>query len=138
MAQPESSAEHSVLVVEDNEHTAYMLEFILRRAGYAVTVAPDGRAAATIIDESSPVDAVVLDLMLPYVSGEDLILKIREQAGWRTIPVLVLSGRILEQDIVNALELGANDYLTKPFRPPELLARLKRMIATREESGPST
>lgn len=138
MTEPESSAEHSVLVVEDNEHTAYMLEFILRRAGYAVTAAPDGRAAAAIIDESPPADAVILDLMLPYVSGEDLILKIREQAGWRTIPVLVLSGRILEQDIVNALGLGANDYLTKPFRPPELLARLKRMIATREEARPLT
>ncbi len=127
-----------MLVVEDNEHTAYMLEFILRRAGYVVTVAPDGRAAAAIVDQSPPVDVVVLDLMLPYVSGEDLILKIREQAGWRRTPVLVLSGRILEHDIVNALELGANDYLTKPFRPPELLARLKRMIATREESGSST
>lgn len=138
MAQPESSATHRVLVVEDNEHTAYMLEFILRRSGYAVTVAPDGRAAAAIIDDSAPVDAVVLDLMLPYLSGEDLILKIREHPGWRAIPILVLSGRILEQDIVNALELGANDYLTKPFRPPELLARLKRMIATREESGQLT
>lgn len=127
-----------MLVVEDNEHTAYMLEFILRRAGYAVTAALDGRAAARIIEESPPADAVVLDLMLPYLSGEDLILKIREQQGWHAIPVLVLSGRILEQDIVNALELGANDYLTKPFRPPELLARLKRMIATREESGALT
>lgn len=125
-----------MLVIEDNEHTAYMLEFILRRSGYAVTVAPDGRAAAAIIEKSPPADAVVLDLMLPYLSGEDLILMIREQPAWRTIPILVLSGRILEQDIVNALKLGANDYLTKPFRPPELLARLKRMIATREESGP--
>lgn len=134
MNDPDTNTHHEVLVVEDNEHTAYMLRFILERFGYRVRVAADGRAARQAIEDAAPPDAVVLDLMLPYVSGEDVLAAMREHADWRYVPILVLSGRILERDIVRALEGGANDYLTKPFRPPELLARLKRMIATREDA----
>jgi len=135
MAETTPHSGFDVLLVEDNEHTAYMLEFILKRSGYNVRVAADGRAARKLIKEGPPADVVLLDLMLPYVSGEDLITLMREQGDWRFVPILVLSGRLLEQDIVKALSLGANDYLTKPFRPPELLARLKRMIAVRAEAG---
>jgi DNA-binding response OmpR family regulator len=70
--------------------------------------------------------------MLPYVSGYELITIARDNPKWSYVPILVVSGKVLEQDIVKALDLGANDYVTKPFRPQELLARVRRLVATRE------
>lgn len=119
---------HRALVVEDNEHIAYMLNFMLERAGYEVLVAEDGQAAQAVIRSDEPVDVVVLDLMLPYISGFQLISDIRGDAHWQHVPILVLSGKVLEEDIVKAFDLGANDYVTKPFRPEELLARLRRLV----------
>ncbi len=132
MAKLLPHADHEVVVIEDNEHTAHMLKFILERSGYTVRVALNGRAAREMVEASPAPDAVVLDLMLPYVSGEELIAIIRDTPDWRYVPILVLSGRVLEGDIVRAFELGVNDYVTKPFRPAELLVRLKRLIEARE------
>jgi DNA-binding response OmpR family regulator len=125
-------ATHRALVVEDDEHIAYMLEFMLRRAGYDVLLAEHGRAAQTIIENVPPVDVILLDLMLPYVSGYQLIEEIRERHQWQHVPIVVLSGKVLEQDVVRALDLGATDYVTKPFRPQELLARLRRVVSDHE------
>jgi len=127
---------HRALVVEDNEHVAYMLEFFLRRAGYDVTSVLNGRDAQAAIGNVTPVDVVLLDLMLPYVSGYRLITEIRDDPLWQHVPIVVISGKVLEQDIVRALDLGANDYITKPFRPEELLARLRRIVADHERLAP--
>ena len=123
---------HRALVVEDNEHVAYMLRFMLERAGYDVILAPNGRDGQAAIRNIEPVDVVLLDLMLPYVSGYQLITEIRDDHDWQYTPIVVLSGKVLEDDIVRALELGANDYVTKPFRPEELLARLRRVVIENE------
>lgn len=123
---------HRALIVEDNEHIAFMLEFMMQRAGYDVTSVDNGRDAQAAIDNLEPVDIIILDLMLPYVSGYQLIVEIRDHPTWQSVPILVLSGKVLEDDIVRALDLGANDYVTKPFRPAELLARARRLIADRE------
>jgi DNA-binding response OmpR family regulator len=128
VARLEQSGTHRALVVEDNEHVAYMLEFILKRAGYDVILAADGQEAQAVIRNVEPVDVVVLDLMLPYISGFQLISEVRSDPHWQHVPVLVLSGKVLEEDIVKAFDLGANDYVTKPFRPEELLARLRRLV----------
>lgn len=135
VAQIQSFSTHRALVVEDNEHVAYMLEFILRRAGYEVIAAANGRDAQAAIDNIAPVDVIVLDLMLPYVSGYQLIREVRDNTSWRHVPIVVLSGKVLEEDIVKALDLGANDYITKPFRPEELLARLRRIVADHGRLG---
>lgn len=119
-------------MVEDNEHVAYMLEFMLERAGYDVILAANGRDAQAAVTNIEPVDVVLLDLMLPYVSGYQLIGEIRDDHDWQYVPIVVLSGKVLEDDIVKALDLGANDYVTKPFRPEELLARLRRVVADNE------
>lgn len=119
-------------MVEDNEHVAYMLDFILKRAGYEVISASNGRDAQAAIDNILPVDVVLLDLMLPYVSGYQLITEMRDNLLWQHVPIVVLSGKVLEEDIVRALDLGANDYITKPFRPEELLARMRRIVADHE------
>lgn len=128
----ESFRTHRALVVEDNEHVAYMLKFMLERAGYDVILAANGRDALTAIENVEPVDAILLDLMLPYVSGFQIISDVRADHDWQNVPIVVLSGKVLEEDIVEALDLGANDYVTKPFRPDELLARIRRAIADTE------
>lgn len=122
-----------VLVVEDNAHTAYLLKFMLQRAGYDVLIATNGRDAQSVIDNVSPVDVILLDLMLPYMSGEQLISELRDNPAWQRVPIIVISGKVLEKDVVKALDLGANDYVTKPFRPHELLARVRRMISQHDE-----
>jgi DNA-binding response OmpR family regulator len=119
---------HRVLVIEDNAHTAYLLQFMLQRVGYDVIVAVNGRDAMSVIENLTPVDAILLDLMLPYVSGYQIIRELKENTRWQHVPVIVLSGKVLEQDIVKALDLGANDYVAKPFKPQELLARVRRLI----------
>lgn len=135
VAQLKNLNTRRALVVEDNGHVAHMLEFILQRAGYDVIVAANGRDAQSAIENIQPVDVILLDLMLPYVSGYQLITDIRDNAAWRYVPIVVVSGKVLEDDIVEALDLGANDYVTKPFRPPELLARLRRIVADHEQPG---
>lgn len=116
------------LVVEDSEYTAYFLTFMLERAGYEVVAIDNGRDAEKLIESGeSSFDIILLDLMLPHVDGFQLLMKIRESSAWQRIPVVVLSGRTLESDVVRAFELGADDYVMKPFRPQELLARLSRL-----------
>ncbi|MGI9261004.1 MAG: response regulator transcription factor [Woeseiaceae bacterium] len=131
-APAENFSLHRALVVEDNEHVAYMLRFMLERAGYDVILAANGRDALEAIENIEPVDTILLDLMLPYVSGFQIISDVRANHDWKYVPIVVLSGKVLEEDIIQALDLGANDYVTKPFRPDELLARLRRVIADNE------
>lgn len=138
VAQLKTINTHRALVVEDNEHVAYTLDFILKRAGYDVIPIANGRDAQAAITNLVPVDVILLDLMLPYVSGFQLIREIREDVLWQHVPIVVLSGKVLEEDIVRALDLGANDYVTKPFRPEELLARLRRQVADQTRMAPKS
>jgi len=135
VARAQHISTHRALVVEDNEHVCYMLEFILKRAGYDVNAVNNGRDAQAAIEHLEPVDVIVLDLMLPYISGYQLITELRDNPDWQHVPIVVLSGKVMEHDIVKALDLGANDYITKPFRPEELLARLRRIVADHERLG---
>lgn len=117
-----------ILVVEDNEDLAQLLSYILQREGYEVTQLSDGKGVAEYVEDGAPPEAVLLDVMLPYANGFELLEKIRGSASWSRVPVLVLSGKTHEEVIVRALDSGANDYLSKPFQPQELLARLRRLI----------
>ena len=91
----------------------------------------DGRAARQLITEIEPPDLIMLDIMLPYCDGFELIAAIRAQDGWHTIPILMLSSKGSERDIARALDAGADDYIVKPFKPDELKARLRRMLRSR-------
>jgi two-component system, OmpR family, response regulator len=117
-----------VLVVEDNEHAAYLLRTLLERAGYEVIVSPDGRDALAKLGSIEPVDLVTLDLMLPYVSGYQVLIEARQNPKWRRVPIIVVTARTLEMDAVRALETGATDFVRKPFSPEELIARVRRAI----------
>jgi two-component system alkaline phosphatase synthesis response regulator PhoP len=117
-----------VLVVEDNSHAAYLLRVLLERAGYTVSVSVDGHDAVARLKTMEPVDLVLLDLMLPYVSGYQVLIEARSDPRWARVPVIVVTARTLEMDAVRALETGANDFVRKPFQPDELLARVRRAI----------
>lgn len=132
---PSSSFPHAgrpvALVIEDDDQIAYLLQFILHREGFEARVVRDGRAAQRLIQEMQPPAVVILDLMLPYVDGMQLLFQMRAQARWIGQPVLVLSAKSQEKDIVRALDAGANDYMVKPFKAEELRARIRRLL-TRE------
>ncbi len=117
-----------ILLVEDDESLAETLRYNLIREGYSVTWSADGEDALKQASSKNP-DLVILDLMLPKLDGFDVCRRIRKE---RDVPILILSARDDETDKVVGLELGADDYVTKPFGLKELLARVRAMIRRSE------
>ncbi|MDE2600266.1 MAG: response regulator [Rhodocyclaceae bacterium] len=126
--QNASASPLSVFVVEDDDNILQVLRFMLQRQGYQVAHASDGRAARAHIEASKPPALVLLDVMLPYVDGFEIINIIRTHPVWASVPIVMLTAKTMEHDIVRALDAGANDYVLKPFQPNELLARLRRFL----------
>ncbi len=120
------SAAASVLIVEDDELTATLLKFLLERERYSVHLAADGRAGLDYIEQHAPASVVLMDVMLPYVDGFELLRALRAHAQWQATRVIMLSARSQGSDIARALDAGADDYLIKPFKPEELFARIRR------------
>lgn len=118
----------TILLVEDDEVTAYMLKFMLEREGYDVTHVPDGKQASETINSEHHFSLALLDVMIPYKSGVELIADIRNLPSWDKIPVIMLSGKSQEKDIIDALDAGAADYIVKPFKPGEVLARIRKSV----------
>jgi two-component system, OmpR family, phosphate regulon response regulator PhoB len=116
-----------ILVVEDEAAIAELIALNLRHAGHEVQTAADGEAAQLAVRERLP-DAVVLDWMLPGTSGIALSRLWRGDPRTRTLPLLMLTARAEERDLVQGLDAGADDYLTKPFSPQELLARVRALL----------
>jgi len=128
-----SETKRSVLVVEDEESLALGVRDALRHAGYEVDVVLDGGAAQTAL-QSSSFDLVVLDLMLPGVNGLDVLRELREQNT--SIRVLILTALSDEDDVLKCFELGADDYMAKPFSPRELVARVDAQFRRASGDGP--
>lgn len=116
-----------ILVVEDETALTTLLTYNLERNGYRVTVAPDGDEALLRIAEETP-DLVLLDWMLPKVSGIEVCRRIRSNPKSRNLPIVMLTARGEEGDRVRGLETGADDYVTKPFSMVELIARLHAVL----------
>jgi two-component system phosphate regulon response regulator PhoB len=114
-----------ILLVEDEDALVEILRYNLERAGFEVVSARDGEEALTLIAERPP-DLVVLDWMLPHLSGIEVCRRLRRDDG--AIPVIMLTARAEEADKVRALNTGADDYLTKPFSPGELAARIQAVL----------
>ena len=117
----------SVLIVEDEEALATLLEYNLSTEKFDVTVASDGEEALLRIEENTP-DVVILDWMLPKVSGIEVCRRLRSKPETRNIPIIMLTARSEEADRVRGLEMGADDYLTKPFSTAELIARVRAVL----------
>ena len=107
---------------------AYLLGYLAEKERFAVEQIADGRQALERIARGDAVDLVLLDVMLPYTDGFELLEKLRAHEAWKKTPVIILTSRTREHDAVRALSLGADDYLTKPFSPAELVARIRRRI----------
>jgi DNA-binding response OmpR family regulator len=118
----------TALVVEDDADIGKLLHWVLQREQFEVTLLDDGRAAAERIAQGPPTSLVLLDVMLPQVSGYDLLAAVRAHDAWKGVPVIMLSAKSQEHDIVRALDTGANDYMVKPFQPAELRARIRRLV----------
>ncbi|MDA8097975.1 MAG: response regulator transcription factor [Clostridia bacterium] len=123
-----------ILVVDDEKHIIELLKFGLEREGYQVLVAYDGSQALELISREAP-DLVVLDVMLPEIDGFAVCRAIRGDARTREVPVIMLSARGQELDKVLGLELGADDYVTKPFSVRELVARVKARLRRSAGTG---
>lgn len=128
MAAEAPARERTALVIEDEEHIARLLQFILERDGYTVHVARDGLAARALVASLDPPAVITIDVMLPYVDGYQLLSEMRARPGWEKLPVIMVTAKSQEKDIVRALDGGANDYLVKPFKPEELRARVRRLV----------
>ncbi len=117
----------TILVVEDEPTIQSLIEVNLRRAGHAVQLASDAESARRMVQEALP-DLVLLDWMLPGMSGVDFARQLRGDARTRNLPIIMLTARAEERDKVEGLEVGADDYVTKPFSPRELMARIKAVL----------
>ncbi|MGD8625137.1 MAG: response regulator transcription factor [Anaerolineae bacterium] len=125
----------TILVVDDEARIVKLVRDYLARAGFRVIDARDGEAALTLARLEQP-DLIVLDLMLPEVDGLDVCRRLRRESG---VPIIMLTARVEEADRIVGLELGADDYVTKPFSPGELVARVRATLRRASgEVGPAT
>jgi two-component system phosphate regulon response regulator PhoB len=129
------SEKKTILIVEDEEDILALIHYNLTREGYKVFTATSGEEGVKLASEHQP-DLVVLDLMLPGIDGLQVCRKLKERETTRHIEVIMLTAKGEEADIVAGLELGASDYVTKPFSPRVLLARIKAVLR-RGENVPS-
>ena len=132
---PSSRSAGRVLVVEDERDVAELLRYNLAKDGYDVVVAVTGSDAVKQAHESHP-DVVLLDIMVPQLNGWEICRRLKQDAETRAIPVIMVTGRVEEGDKVLGFEVGADDYVTKPFSPRELLARI-RAVARRGRMDPA-
>ena len=126
--------EPTILVVDDEPSIREVVSIYLRRAGYEVVVASDGQAALTVLEQQPP-DLVVLDLMLPKVDGLDIARRLLAEGD---IPIIMLTARRGESDRIAGLEMGADDYVVKPFSPQELVSRVKAVLRRTRGSTPAS
>lgn len=117
-----------VLIVESNPHVSGVVELLLKHENYQTRTIRDGQAAVQYINYRNPTNLVILDVDLPYVDGYNVMKKINANAKWKGVPVVFLSSKATEDDIVKCFALGASDYILKPFLPSELVARINRLV----------
>ena len=117
----------SILVVEDEPAIQSLIEVNLNRAGHTVILADDAEAARREVQKALP-DLILLDWMLPGMSGIDFARQLRSDARTRRLPIIMLTARAEERDKIEGLDVGADDYVTKPFSPRELMARIKAVL----------
>jgi DNA-binding response OmpR family regulator len=122
-----------ILIVEDDLKTSNLLKLYLRQAGYKAEIANDGYTGLELARRMQP-DLIVLDLMLPNLDGLDICRLLRTETN---VPIIILTAKSTEDDVLRGLELGADDYITKPFSPREVVARVKTVLRRVQENGNS-
>ncbi len=117
----------NILVVEDEDAIRGMLMMVLEQAGFMPIAAADAEDAQKILDDKLP-DLILLDWMLPGISGAEWARRLKKDALYQEVPIILLTARGEEEDKVRGLEIGADDYMTKPFSPKELVARIRAVL----------
>jgi len=128
MGKATTSSTPTVLMIEDHDDTACLVRFILERNGYAVRHAPDGWNAKRLTETAKPPDLVLLDISLPSLSGLEVLRAIRTTPEWQWVPVLVLSADTREETMAEATNLGATEYLKKPFSQERLMKAVELFL----------
>ena len=124
---------HHIVCIEDEEDIQEIIAFNLERAGYQVSLADNGSDGLELVRATRP-DLVLLDVMLPGLNGMQVCKQLKSDAATSSIPILMLSARSEETDIIKGLTDGADDYITKPFSPAELVARIQVALRRRPQS----
>jgi DNA-binding response OmpR family regulator len=122
-----AARQRDVLVIEDDPVVSRLVEHLLIRRGFVVHLASDGLQAQALLKTMPRPAVVVMDVMLPFVSGFELISEIRQAPDWKGVPVIMLTSKSQERDVLRAFDAGVNDYVVKPFRPEEFVARVRRL-----------
>ncbi len=118
---------HRILIVDDEPNIVVPLEFLMKREGYEVAIARDGQAALDALAEKAP-DLVILDVMLPQMSGFDVCRHIRADGRWRGLKVLMLTAKGRDSEMQKGLDLGADAYVTKPFSTRDLVVSVRTLL----------
>jgi DNA-binding response OmpR family regulator len=132
MSADDSQTLRRVLVADDEPHIGRIIQMKLEQGPYEVTLVSDGRAALDELQGPDPIDVVLLDIMMPYASGLEVLAAARRLPHRRDTPIIILTAKGQDADRRQALELGATDFFTKPFSPKKLLARVDEIFG-----GPS-
>src|SRR5918998_6589398 len=125
-----------VLVADDEPHIGRIIKMKLEQGPFRVSLAYDGREALEALERETDVALVLLDLMMPQLSGLDVLAKMRADDRWKEIPTIILTAAGQEEQHKSALELGATDFMTKPFSPKKLYARAAELAGVDDESAP--
>lgn len=123
-----SETENSIMLVEDDRIVAKLLSHLLVQRGFSVNISLNGRQAIENLDSKQPPSLILLDIMLPFADGFEVLSQIRSRKGWEKVPIIMLTSKTQEFNVVRAFEGGADDYMTKPFQPGELMVRINRFL----------
>ncbi|MHB1000247.1 MAG: response regulator transcription factor [Armatimonadota bacterium] len=123
-----------ILAVDDEKHIVKLVQVNLERQGYEVVTANDGKEALQKVEEENP-DLIVLDVMMPYMDGFEVLQNLRRNPGTRDIPVIMLTAKAQDADVFKGWQSGVDCYLTKPFNPMELISFVKRIFKSMEDDG---
>lgn len=117
----------TILVAEDQQHIRSLIEYKLKNSGYNVICVEDGNAALKKAQELKP-NLIMLDVMMPLMTGFEVLAALKQDDATKNIPILLVTAQSKEEEVLKGLELGAEDYITKPFSPNELVARIKTVL----------
>ena len=124
-----------VLVADDEPHIGRIIKMKLEQGPFEVSLAYDGREALEALERERDIGLVLLDLMMPHLSGLDVLARMRADERWRDVPTIILTAAGQEQQHRRALELGASEFLTKPFSPKKLYARTAELAGIPQDDG---
>jgi DNA-binding response OmpR family regulator len=134
--QPEDPSLYHVLVADDEPHIGRIIKMKLEQGPFQVSLAHDGQEALNLLEQSPAIAVVLLDLMMPIVSGLDVLAAMRSSERWRSVPCIILTAAGQEEQHVRAMQLGANAFMTKPFSPKKLYAITAELAGLRAEDPP--